>query len=288
MLTNTIQPTNYPIRLRQLHDVPEQLHIASHYWEELAKMPMLAVVGARKPSSYGAAICAELVRHVASRGVCIVSGLALGIDGIAHRAALEVGGATIAVLPSGVASIYPASHKQLAESIIEKGGALISEYPDHQKIAHKSYFIARNRIIAGLSQAVLIPEAALKSGSLHTAKFALDAGAEVLAVPGQLTNPTAAGCNMLIKNGATLITSADDVLAALGIASSPHSDKQLTANTPEEYVLLSLIQKGVHDADDLLLQSKLKASIFNQTLTMLEITGRIAPRGGNTWYLTNS
>lgn len=288
MLELTPNNQNYPNSLGNINKPPQKLYVQSSGWDDLVKMPALAVVGARKPTAYGAAVCSELVRAVASRGVCIVSGLALGIDSIAHRAALEVGGSTIAVLPSGFDKIYPASHASLAENIVRQGGALISEYPPKQNIAHKSYFIARNRIIAGLSQAVLIPEAAHKSGSLHTAQFAIDIGIDVLAVPGQITNPMASGTNELIKSGATIVTDASDILSVLGISDTPHANNhKITASNPEEYAILLLISQGVHNTDELLDKSKLGADIFNQTLTMLEITGRVKPGGGATWYLTN-
>lgn len=286
MLKITPSKPDYPKQLKQLSSTPKMLYIKSDNWSELLNMPMLAVVGSRKPTPYGVNVCQQLVRQVASRGVCIVSGLALGIDSIAHKTALEVNAKTIAVLPSGVNNIYPASHRNIASQIIKRGGALISEYQPDEKIAYKGNFVARNRIIAGISQAVLIPEAAEKSGSLHTAQFALDGGIDVLAVPGQITNPSAAGCNNLIKSGATMVTSVSDVLDVLKISSNPHAKRAITAANAEEYIILSLINKGINDGEDLCDKSKLEISTFSQTITMLEINGRIKPGGANTWYLT--
>jgi DNA processing protein len=140
-------------------------------------------------------------------------------------------------------------------------------------------------LIAGLSQAVLIPEAAAKSGSLHTAQFALEQGREVLAVPGNITSATSGGTNNLIKTGATPVTTTQDILAALGLDNATQQTVIPLADTPEEHVILQLIKQGISDASELLIRSKLSAPAFNQTLTMLEITGRIKPLGANHWSL---
>lgn len=283
MLILSEKNSQYPPQLKRLHSPPKQLFIESDNWEELLQMPMLAVVGTRKPTSYGANTTAQLVREVASRGVCIVSGLALGTDSIAHKAALEVGGKTIAILPSGLESIYPATHRQLAKNIVSSGGALVTEFTPKTTAAFKGNFIQRNRIIAGLSKAVFIPEAAAKSGSLHTAQFAIESGIDVCAMPGLISNPLAEGCHNLIKAGAGVVTSADDILAILGISAEHHNAQ--TANTLEEKLILDAITKGIHDADEIFAMCDMPITQFNQTLTMLEIQGRISPRGGNTWYL---
>jgi DNA processing protein len=148
---------------------------------------------------------------VAWASIPIVSGLALGVDSVAHQATLDAGGKTIAVLPGGIESIYPATHRRLAETIVRQGGALVSEYPGQLR-PHKYHFIARNRIIAGLSHAVLITEAAEKSGSLHTAQFALDQGKEVLAVPGSIFSNNSVGTHNLINQGAQLVQDAEQIL----------------------------------------------------------------------------
>lgn len=275
----------YPKQLKRLYTPPKQLYIESKNWEAIVNMPMLAVVGTRRPSSYATHECARIVREIASRGVCIVGGLALGIDGIAHRAALESGGVTIAVLPAGLEHVYPSSHRQLANDIITNGGALITEHPPHAKIAYKGNFVARNRIVAGLSAAVFIPEATEKSGSLHTAQFAIESGIDVCAMPGQISNPQSAGCHHLIQAGAGLITSSDDIANIIGITAHPHS-AQVTATTPEEARILTCIGKGIHDANDIQIASKLPVTQFQQTLTMLEISGKIKAGGANSWYIT--
>lgn len=194
-------------------------------------------------------VTTELAGELANVGVVIVSGLAIGIDGIAHTAALDAGGVCIAVLPCGLDAIYPASHLQLAKRIVQNGGALVSEYPPNT-IAYKYDFIARNRIVSALSDAVLIPEAALKSGALHTARFALEQGKEVMAVPGNTTSETSAGTNNLIKTGAGVVTSAEDVLHALGLEAQ--NKKTPKGATAEEQLTLDFIVSGMDDGTNCL------------------------------------
>lgn len=277
---------DYPKKLLALADAPKELYVLGTGVDELQARPAVAIVGSRKVTAYGQQVTAKLAGELARAGVIIVSGLAIGVDAIAHRAALEAGGITIAVLPSGLGHIYPASHFQLAQQIIEKGGALVSEYPENTKIAYKGNFVARNRIVSGLSNAVLITEAAEKSGTLHTADFALQQGIDVLAVPGNITSPTSGGTNNLIRAGATMVASVEDVFEALGIQSA---EKQQAAkpvgSTPEEQVLLDLLFDGTQAGDMLLESSKLDVRHFNQALTMLEIRGVIRPLGNNRWGL---
>lgn len=276
----------FPQKLLALPDAPKELYVLGANLDELLTRPAVAIVGSRKVTAYGKTVTARLAGELARAGVVVVSGLAIGVDGIAHRAALEAGGLTLAVLPSALDQIYPANHHQLARQIVEKGGALISEYPEGAQIAYKSNFIARNRIVSGLSDAVLITEAAEKSGTLHTADFALQQGIEVLAVPGNITSPTSAGTNNLIKAGATIITSVDDVFQVLGI--KPANQQKTAAprgSTPEEQLVLDLLFGGTQAGDMLLEASKLDIRQFNQTLTMLEIRGHIRPLGNNRWAL---
>lgn len=285
MLHTTPGKNQYPSQLLQLHHPPKDLYIDSQNWQELRTKPMLAMVGSRKVTPYGRTITANIAREAAAKGIVIVSGLALGIDSIAHEAALEVGGKTIAVLPSGLERIYPSSHSGLARRIVERGGALISEYPPHSKVAFKSNFIARNRIIAGLSQAVLLPEASLKSGSLHTANFALEQGIDVAAVPGPITNPQSAGCNNLIKSGAIMVTEPADVLQLFAISGDAHQTTVPYGANAAETTLLTLLKSGLTDIEELQMQSGLSADTFQQTLSMLEITGRIQAHGGGKFSL---
>lgn len=203
------------------------------------------------------------------------------MDSIAHKATLDAGGKTIAVLPCGLDKPYPASHRQLARRILEQGGALVSEYPSGTPpLPH--HFIARNRIVSGLSDAVLITEAAAKSGTMHTVGFALDQGKSVLAVPGNITSTQSEGTNNLIKTGAAPITSAQDIFDVLGVGEQLQLGEILAANEQEE-AILSLLQKGITDGNQLQTKSQLDVVTFNQTLTMLEITGKIRSTGGGHW-----
>jgi DNA processing protein len=251
---------------------------------ELLKRPCLAIVGSRAVSAYGREVTAQLARELAARGVVIISGLAYGVDSIAHKAALEVGGATIAVLPGPIEVVYPRAHQQLAQAIVNKGGALMSEYSGAAQ-GFDYQFVARNRLIAGLADAVLITEAALKSGSLHTARFALEQGKDVLAVPGNITNPVSVGTNNLIKAGATPITAYTDVLHALGLEEAMTQTRLHRGSTPAEQCVLDLLQLGICEGDALLKDSNLSVSDFSQALTMLEIAGAVRPLGSNQWRL---
>ncbi len=244
----------------------------------------MTVVGSRKVSAYGKAVTLGLAGELAKAGVVIISGLALGVDSLAHKAALDAGGLTIAVLPSGVENIYPAGHYGLAMQILQQGGALVSEYPAGER-AYKDHFIARNRIASGLGDALLITEAAEKSGTLHTANFALEQGRPVLAVPGNITSPTSVGANNLIKAGAMPVTGVRDVFHALGLELPETNREAPRSGNPHEQVLLDLLFSGVNDGLELLDQSKLGVSLFNQTLTLLEIRGQIRPLGNNRWSL---
>jgi len=274
----------YPNSLRELAQPPKQLFTQSDDWEDLMTRPRVAIIGSRKVSAYGRQVTTKLAGELAAQGIVIVSGLALGVDGLAHQAALDAGGLTIAVLPTSLRNIYPASHQNLAKKIVEQGGALVTEYEEGTDI-YKTNFVARNRIVAGISAAVLITEAALKSGSLHTARFALEQGIDVMAVPGNITSPTSEGTNNLIKSGATPITGAEDVLHALGFQPAKPEARQITSANPHEQTILGLLQTGVADGAELLAASQMEVGLFNQTLTMLEITGKVRSLGANQWRL---
>lgn len=280
----TVDNSAYPNSLTEIAQPPRQLFVQSENWEDLLSRPRIAVIGSRKVSAYGRLVTAKLAGELAAQGIAIVSGLALGVDGIAHQAALDAGGLTIAVLPTSLEKIYPASHHNLAQNILKQGGALVSEYESGAEV-YKTNFVARNRIVAGISAAVLITEAAEKSGSLHTARFALEQGIDVLAVPGNITSPTSAGTNNLIKSGATPVTSTEDILHALGVRPGQVSTKITSAN-PDEQLLLDLLGQGTTDGAELLLVSKLSVEAFNHTLTLLEITGKVRPLGANQWSLS--
>jgi DNA processing protein len=246
----------------------------------------VAIVGSRKVSHYGREVTYNLAYELAKRGVVIVSGLAIGVDGIAHQAALDAKGTTIAVLGNGLPDIYPGAHQKLAQQIVAQGGAIITEY--EPGIEAKSWtFLMRNRIVSGLADAVIVTEAASRSGTLNTAGHALNQGRELGAVPGNITSPMSAGCNSLLRSGAAPITHYRDILELLGVDEEKTSKQTslLLADTPEEAILLELLQGGVRDGQELLDRSNLDASTFNQTLSMLEITTKIRPLGANQWTL---
>lgn len=219
----------------------------------------------------------------------IVSGLALGIDGLAHRAALKVNGLTIAVLGSGInkTSVYPAEHRTLSEEIIVRGGAVVSEYPPGFKPTLYS-FPARNRIIAGLSLGTLVTEAPISSGALITAKAALDYNREVLAVPHPITNETGAGGNALLKQGAVLVTTAQDVSEALQLQNltTMVAAENIAPTNPTETQLLALLSSEPRHIDIVIKQSTLASALVGSTLTLLEMKGRVKNIGGMLYVRT--
>ena len=246
--------------------------------------PRLAIVGSRKVSAYGTTATLRLAGEAARQGITVVSGLALGVDGLAHRATVDAGGKTIAVMAGGLSNISPATNRQLAEDILRSGGAIVTEY-ELEAQPFKMSFVARDRLISGLSDAVLITEAAVKSGSLHTANFALEQGRAVMAVPGNITSELSAGTNNLIKTGATPVTDVRDILAAMDLTMAETRQTAPLGATDDETTLLELIHQGMSDAAELLAHSQLVPAQFNQTLTMLEITGKIRPLGAGHWGL---
>lgn len=248
------------------------------------RRPTVAIVGTRKPTSYGKEVTTTIASDLARRGVIIISGLAYGVDALAHRAALEVNGTTLAVLANGLPEIYPVAHKQLAESIVEKGGVVLSEYEPH--VAAKSWtFLERNRIVSGLSDAVIITEAASRSGTLNTAMHALEQGKEVFVVPGNITSPMSVGCNQLLKQGATPITSADDILEVIAPELLNSQSILPLGNTPLETKIIELIASGIRDGDELQQKASSSATDLSTALTMLELSGAIKNLGANQWVL---
>jgi DNA processing protein len=257
-----------PPLLRAIHDPPRRLHLRGSGDSDLLARPAVAVVGARACSSYGAQVARILGRDLAAAGVVVVSGLARGVDGEAHRGALQTDGHTVAVLGCGIDRDYPAAHARLASEICERS-LLVSEY--EAGVAPASWqFPARNRIIAGLCAATVVVEARERSGALITADFALEEGREVFAVPGEITSTLSAGTNALLRLGATPLTSAGDVLESFGI--EPTSPKQ-SAKDP----LLELLPAT---ADELVRASGLASAEIAVTLAELELTGLVTEADG--------
>lgn len=281
----TLKDRGYPARLKNIKGPPKPLYHAGASLNELLKRPAVAIVGTRKISPYGRKVTREFARGLAEQGLVIVSGLALGVDALAHRSALEAGAPCIAVLPSPLESIVPRANRRLAESILEAGGALVSEYPEGEW-PKRQYFIARNRIMSGLADVVLIPEAGEKSGALHTANFAVDQGKDIMVVPGGIYAPGSAGVLNLLKQGqAGAAIVPDDVLRVLGLRPHTTKAKHVKGRNANEQTILDLMLQGISEGNQLLEESRLGISQFNQALTMLEISGKVYPLGVNHWSI---
>lgn len=281
----TLSDKSYPEKLRRLSSPPKKLSVGGERFEEILSKPILGVVGSRKATAYGKSITESLVSSAVDKNVVIISGLALGIDGISHQAALDRGGETIAVLPGGIKKIYPATHRSLASNIATQNGLLLSEHEDDFQPRRES-FIQRNRIIAALSDALLITEAAEKSGSLHTANFALELGKPVLAVPGNINSPISMGTNNLIKSGAIPVLNEQDIYDALGIEEDKLRQERFLGDTDEETILINLIKSGISSGEEIHSRSNLPIETSRKTLDMLEIKGVVRPLGNNHWQLT--
>ncbi len=282
--TLTLNDPDYPVMLRDIPSPPKQLNYIGANPSTWLDRPRVAVVGSRKASAYGAHATKRIVSELAGSGVAIISGLAYGIDAIAHQAALDAGGLTSVVLAGGLDSIYPAMNANLANNILKTGGSIMSEYPDGTP-SFKQNFIARNRLVSGLSDVLLITEAAVNSGTMHTARFALDQGKTVMAVPGNITSPGSEGCNNLIKSGALPATEAADVFFALNLSPSKSTVRAPFKGTKQEAAILELIIEGINAQEDLAIASNLDSSAFSSSLTMLEISGHIRPAGAGLWIL---
>jgi DNA processing protein len=272
-------------KLDRLESKVTELNYLGCDFTEYDDMPIVAIVGTRKPTPYGKMMVEKLSEELAKAGVVIVSGLALGVDSLAHDSCVKAGGRTIAVLPSGINNIYPATNRNIAKNILKNNGTLISEYAtNHQP--RKVEFLERNRIIAALSDLVIIPEAAANSGSLNTANHAKKMGIPIYVVPGNVTSPMSKGTNHLLKNGANAITEASDVFKILGI--SKNSDNQLAldliGDTPEETLILQKISQGITNTDDLREETKLSTTELQSAITMLEIQAKVTQDSLGNWH----
>lgn len=290
--TISVDDKEYPERLKTLDDAPYILYVRideklGMTLSELADVS-IAVVGSRKMTSYGKEVCERIVSGLVAGGVTIISGLALGIDGIAHRICVDQGGKTIGVLGGGLDQIYPPANRQLGERIVKEGlGALISEFPLEYP-AMPQNFPTRNRIVSGMSLGVIIIEGAAKSGTLLTASNAAAQGREVFAVPGPITSPTSVAPHFLIRNGAKLVESAEDVLEELDIKSKTQmsKSKKVLPETPEEEKIINIIAGEGIDIDTIVRISGLDTGIVLSTITTMELKGMVKNMGGN--YIKNS
>jgi len=264
----------YPSLLRSIDQPPPLLYVRGSILpdDDFA----VAVVGTRKCKDYGMEITRRLTGGLVANGVTIVSGLALGIDGVAHGAALDAGGRTLAVFGCGLDTIYPARHRDLAKRIVESG-ALISDYP-LGTAPEAGNFPPRNRIISGLSLGTLVVEAGVKSGALITARFALDQGRETFAVPGNIYSRSSAGANALIQRGeAKLVTRVEDILEELNLT-MVHQQKEvrtIVPDTPTERVLLGYVSEEPVPLDDIVRDSGLPTAMVSSTLCMMELKGMV-------------
>jgi DNA processing protein len=264
----------YPPLLAELHDPPDRLHVRGSEIELLTR-PAVAVVGARSCSPYGREVARALARELAAAGLVVVSGLARGIDGEAHRGALDAGGPTVAVLGCGIDRDYPRAHAELARRITETG-AIVSEYPPGVEPAPWR-FPARNRIIAGLALATVVVEARERSGALITADFALELGRDVFAVPGEITSTLSAGTNGLVRQGAAPLLSSDDVFAVLGVEASRPEQPSVSAAAG---IVLALVVDTPRSSDELVRASGLSSPEISSALVELELAGLVGTSDG--------
>jgi DNA processing protein len=265
----------FPALLGAIHDPPPALFVRGSGDVELLSRPAVAVVGARACSAYGRSVARSLARDLAAAGLVVVSGMARGIDGEAHRGALDAGGITVAVLGCGIDRDYPAAHAELARRIAERG-LLVSEYEAGIEPAPWR-FPARNRIIAGLCGATVVVEARERSGALITADFALEEGRDVLAVPGEITSSLSAGTNALVRLGATPVTCAGDVLELFGL--EPAAEQRAALGAAAE-ALLDRLREGALTVDELVLTSGLDAAQASAALVELELARLVAIEDG--------
>ncbi len=281
----TQQDRVYPDLLRELNDAPALLFVIGNV--SVLNSPQIAMVGSRNPTHIGAETAHEFGRFIGSSGITVTSGLALGIDTKSHQGAMDGGGETIAVLGTGPDRIYPASNHRLAHQIVDGGGAIVSDYmPGTPPLAPN--FPRRNRIISGMSLGTLVVEAAVKSGSLITARLASEQGREVYAIPGSIHNPLARGCHKLIRQGAKLVESGADILEELAPQLLQRLNEQPSESTAtddsildaEYRELIKCIGDEATPVDLIIERSGLTASVVSSMLLMLELQGYVTMSTG--------
>ncbi len=284
MKINQLSPRENPYTkvLDSIAKPPKCLYFIGKLPEK--RLPTVAIVGTRKPTKYGTEVTTTLASELARRGVVIISGLALGIDALAHKAALDADGLTIAVLGNGLPDIRPITNRDIGERIIASNGAIVSEHTADYVVGIWS-FVERNRLIAGLSDAVIVTEAAARSGSLNTAMHALEQNKEVFVVPGNITSPLSAGCNALLKQGAHPATCVEDILEVIAPDLLKPQTSLALGNTPLETEVIKLLQSGVRDGDEIQQTIGCTATDLSVALTMLELHGTIRALGANQWTL---
>jgi len=273
------QSAAFSLLLKEIPDCPKELYCIGN-GSLLKEKYLISIVGSRRATSYGLHQSEGIAYQLARSGVVVVSGMAIGVDGAAHRGALKAKGKTIAVLGTAINKFYPQAHMALARQILSHGGLIISEYEPDAPF-YKENFLARNRIIAGISQATIVTEAAERSGALVTAAYALDYNRDVFSVPGDVDRLNSVGTNALIKKGAFCLTSAKDVLNALEI----EEGKLALVDLPkEEKAILEIVKSGQISFDEILKKSKAKPADLNSSLLRLEIKGMIKSTGTGEYH----
>lgn len=271
----------YPSLLKEIPNPPSRIYVLGELPDDPpAAGPKIAIVGTRKATSQGRAIAKEMAKKLSDQGMIIVSGLAMGIDTASHEGAVAAGNKTIAVLGCGLDTIYPRQNENLAKKILELGGAIISEYPVGTP-SFPNQFLERNRIISGLSIATIIIEAPKESGALVTARLAAEQGREVFVIPGPINNPNYYGSHKLIRDGARLVASIDDILEDLGINIGinqlPYQHKSAFIKDENQLLILKTIQEAGQplNIDKIIELTKLEPQVINQTIAILIINGLI-------------
>jgi DNA processing protein len=295
----TLECNEYPQLLKQISNPPPLLYVHGNY--SLLKDPQLAIVGSRNPTQGGKDSAYDFAKYLAQSGLCISSGLALGIDGIAHQGALDADAPTIAVVATGVDRVYPARHRRLAHRIVEQG-AIVSEFPVGVQPKAEN-FPRRNRIISGMSYGTLVIEAALQSGSLITARLASEQGREVFAIPGSIHNPLARGCHQLIRQGAKLVETAQDIfeeMASVVDLQSVNNNAQMNRSVDRETLFTEkkqgstgldasqemLLEKMGYDPvqiDQLVPRTDMSVEEISAMLLILELQNYVCASGGGTY-----
>jgi len=260
---------NYPSLLKEIQNPPSCIYVRG----ELSNgLPSVAIVGTRKATTEGKRLAENIAYEIASCGVSIASGLAMGIDTAAHRGALRANGTTVAVLGNGIDSVYPVQNEKLAEDIIKNGGAVISEYGPGEP-SFKGRFLERNRIISGISLGTVVIEAPLRSGALNTAKFAGEQGRHVFAIPGPVTSSHYEGSHRLIRDGVTLVTSAAEILEDIGIKSNKSAMRKSRELSADEYNVVSVLENAGKplNVDTIIELTTLEPHMVSQVITTLAI-----------------
>lgn len=279
----TINSSLYPSSLKEIDNPPQVLYCKGDV-SLLNNSNIIAIVGTRKPTTYGKTITEKLARELTINNFCIVSGLADGVDTISHRACIENGGKTIAVMAGGFNHIYPASNLGLCDKIIQTGGLVITE--KEPNYAAQNYdFPIRNRIIAGLSNGVLITEAGLKSGTMHTKEYAISYGKELFVVPGNITSSLSEGCNSIIKEiPSTIVLSVDDILKVFNKTKNKVMPKTVQLSV-DEAIIFNILKDGEMSFDEILVKTNFNVKDLSNLLTLMSFRGIIKKLAGNNYSL---